>query len=562
MYNPRLIPTPERSLMNSSTMKASSRLVCSLVIILSIVPALRSQERQEKIDLETISRIRYEGFHNSKVMEYASGLMDSIGERLTGSPNMKRANEWTRDQLTAMGLSDAHLEPWGPFGRGWANQYTNVRMTSPDIAPLLVYAKAWTPGTNGVVTGKCIRINIEKKEDFEKYKGKLAGMIVIFGPDAEVTPITEAPYKRYTDEDLAKTGEYQIPGERPPFRMSEIARRRQFTKDLNQFFADEKVLAVIDHSRGTSGGGTVFVQSGGSYKPGETTAVPQLTMASEHWTRIARLLQQKKDVSLELNVTNTFYDDDPMQYDTIAEIPGTDKKDEVVMLGAHLDSWHAGTGATDNGAGTIVMMEAMRILKALDIKPRRTIRIGLWSGEEEGLLGSQGYVEQHFGSRPPMDDPNMKGMPTLLRRDAGPITVKPDQAKVSAYFNIDNGTGKVRGVYLQENEAVAPIFEQWMHPFKDLGMTTLTMRNTGGTDHLSFDAVGIPGFQFIQDPIEYDTRTHHSNMDVYDRLQPEDLKQISVIVAGFVYDAAMRDQMLPRKPIEKPLPREPEKKEE
>ena len=548
--------------MNSSTMKASSRLVCSLVIILSIVPALRSQERQEKIDLETISRIRYEGFHNSKVMEYASGLMDSIGERLTGSPNMKRANEWTRDQLTAMGLSDAHLEPWGPFGRGWANQYTNVRMTSPDIAPLLVYAKAWTPGTNGVVTGKCIRINIEKKEDFEKYKGKLAGMIVIFGPDAEVTPITEAPYKRYTDEDLAKTGEYQIPGERPPFRMSEIARRRQFTKDLNQFFADEKVLAVIDHSRGTSGGGTVFVQSGGSYKPGETTTVPQLTMASEHWTRIARLLQQKKDVSLELNVTNTFYDDDPMQYDTIAEIPGTDKKDEVVMLGAHLDSWHAGTGATDNGAGTIVMMEAMRILKALDIKPRRTIRIGLWSGEEEGLLGSQGYVEQHFGSRPPMDDPNMKGMPTLLRRDAGPITVKPDQAKVSAYFNIDNGTGKVRGVYLQENEAVAPIFEQWMHPFKDLGMTTLTMRNTGGTDHLSFDAVGIPGFQFIQDPIEYDTRTHHSNMDVYDRLQPEDLKQISVIVAGFVYDAAMRDQMLPRKPIEKPLPREPEKKEE
>jgi carboxypeptidase Q len=548
--------------MNSSTVKTSTRLVCSLVVILSVVPTICSQEKQERVDLETISRIRYEGFHNSKVMEYASGLMDSIGERLTGSPNMKRANEWTRDQLTAMGLSNSHLEPWGPFGRGWANQYTNVRMTSPDIAPLLVYAKAWTPGTNGVVTGKCMRVNIEKKEDFDKYKGKLAGMIAIFGPDAEVTPITEAPYKRYSDDDLAKTGEYQIPGERPPFRMSEIARRRQFTKDLNQFFADEKVLAVIDHSRGTSGGGTVFVQSGGSYKPGETTTIPQLTMASEHWTRIARLLQQKKDVTLELNVTNTFYDDDPMQYDTIAEIPGTDKKDEVVMLGAHLDSWHAGTGATDNGAGTIVMMEAMRILKALDIKPRRTIRIGLWSGEEEGLLGSQGYVEQHFGSRPPMDDPTMKGMPTLLRRDAGAITVKPEQAKVSAYFNIDNGTGKVRGIYLQENEAVAPIFEQWMRPFKDLGMTTISMRNTGGTDHLSFDAVGIPGFQFIQDPIEYETRTHHSNMDVYDRLQPEDLKQISVIVASFVYDAAMRDQMLPRKPIEKPLPREPEKKDE
>jgi carboxypeptidase Q len=540
-------------------MKRSSRLVCSLILILSFVPAVWSQE---KVDLEAISRIRYEGFHNSKVMDYATGLMDAIGERLTGSPNMKRANEWTRDQLTAAGLSNAHLESWGPFGRGWANQYVNARMTSPDITPLLVYAKAWTPGTNGVVTARCIRVNIEKKEDFDKYRGKLAGMILIAGADAEVKPITEAPYKRYTDDDLAKTSEYEIPGERPPFRMSEIARRRQFQKDLNQFYADEKVLAVIDHSRGTAGGGTVFVQSGGSYKPGETTTIPQLTMASEQWTRIARLLQQKKDVTLELNVTNTFYDDDLMQYDTIAEIPGTDKKDEIVMLGAHLDSWHAGTGATDNGAGTIVMMEAVRILKAIGITPRRTIRIGLWSGEEEGLLGSQGYVEQHFGSRPRLEDSAMKDMPTLLRRDAGPVTVKPEQAKVSAYFNVDNGSGKIRGVYLQENEAVAPIFEAWMKPFKDLGMTTLSMRNTGGTDHLSFDAVGIPGFQFIQDPIEYETRTHHSNMDVYDRLQPEDLKQISVIVASFVYEAAMRDQMLPRKPIEKPIPREPEKKED
>ena len=543
-------------------MKRSARAVCSLVVILTFALAASGQEKQEKVDLEAISRIRYEGFHNSQVMSIATGLMDSIGERLTGSPNMKRANEWTRDKLTELGLTNAHLEAWGPFGRGWANQYVNARMTSPDIVPLMVYAKAWTPGTNGVVTGKCIRATIDEKKDFDKYRGKLAGMIVILGTDAEVKPIVESPYKRYSDEDLAKLGDYEIPGERPPFRMAEILRRRQLMKDINQFFAEEKVLAVIDHSRGTAGGGTVFVQSGGSYRIGETTTVPQLTMASEHWSRIARLLDQKKDVTLELNVTNNFYDEDPMQYDTIAEIPGTDKKDEVVMLGAHLDSWHAGTGATDNGAGSVVMMEAVRILKALDIKPRRTIRIGLWSGEEEGLLGSQGYVEQHFGSRPPSDDPNLKGVPSLLRRDAGPITVKPEQAKVSAYFNVDNGTGKIRGVYLQENEAVAPIFDAWMKPFKDLGMNTLTMRNTGGTDHLSFDAVGIPGFQFIQDPIEYETRTHHSNMDVYDRLQPDDLKQISVIVASFVYDAAMRDQMLPRKPIEKPLPKEPEKKPE
>jgi len=541
-------------------MKTFVRLLCLLFAMFS-VPALWSQE---KVDLEAMSRIRYEGFRDSKVMEFATGLMDSIGERLTGSPNMKRANEWTRDQLTAMGLSNAHLESWGPFGRGWANQYINARMTSPDIVPLIVYAKAWTPGTNGVVQGKCVRATIDDKKDFDKYKGKLAGMIVILGTDAEVKPITEAPYKRLSDDDLTKTAEYQIPGERPPFRFADFLKRQQFVKELNQFFADEKVLAVIDHSRGTAGGGTVFVQSGGSYKPGETTTIPQLTMASEHWSRIARLLQQKKDVTLELNVTNTFYDDDPMQYDTIAEIPGTDKdkKDEVVMLGAHLDSWHAGTGATDNGAGTIVMMEAVRILKALDIKLRRTIRIGLWSGEEEGLLGSQGYVEKHFGSRPRMDEPGMKDMPTLLRREAGEVTVKPEQAKVSAYFNVDNGSGKIRGIYLQENAAVEPIFEAWMKPFKDLGMNTITMRNTGGTDHQSFDAVGIPGFQFIQDPIEYETRTHHSNMDVYDRLQPDDLKQISVIVAGFVYDAAMRDQMLPRKAIEKALPKEAEKKEE
>lgn len=541
-------------------MRVLVRLVCFVLTLSSFSPLWS----QETVDLEPISRIRYEGFHNSKVMDYATELMDSIGERLTGSPNMKRANEWTRDELAGMGLSNAHLEAWGPFGRGWASQYVNVRMTSPDIVTLIAYPKAWTPGTNGAVQGHCIRAIIEDQKDFEKYKGKLAGMIVILGAEIAAKPITEAPFTRLTDDDLAKLSDYSSVTEHEPYRFADILKRMQFNKDLNQFLADEKVLAVIDHSRQTSGGGTVFVQSGGSYKSGETTTVPQLTLALEHWARIARLMQQKKDVALELNVANTFYDDDPMQYDTIAEIPGTDKnkKDEVVMLGAHLDSWHAGTGATDNGAGTIVTMEAVRILKALDLKPRRTIRIGLWSGEEQGLLGSQSYVQQHFGSRPPIDNPLMKGMPTLRRREAGPVTVKPEQAKISAYFNVDNGSGKIRGIYLQENQAVGPIFEAWMKPFKDLGMDTLTMRNTGGTDHQSFDAVGIPAFQFIQDPLDYETRTHHSNMDVYDRLQPEDLKQAAVIVASFVYDAAMRDQMLPRKPIEAPLLKESEKKPE
>jgi carboxypeptidase Q len=527
----------------------------ALILIWLFVPATLASP-QEKIDLEAITRIRYEGFHNSKVMDLASGLMDSIGERLTGSPNMKRANEWTRDQLTSFGLVNAHLEPWGPFGRGWANQYENVRMTSPDIFTLIAYPKAWTPGTNGVISGKCVRVTISDQKDFEKYRGKLAGMILIFGADPDVKPIADAPFKRMSDEELAKFSEFEVHGVHPPTPLAELLKRRQFTKDLNEFLTQEKVLAVVDHSReGT--GGTVFVQSGASYRPGEIATVPQVTVAVEHWARIARLLQQKKDVTLELNIANTFYDNDPMQYNTIAEIPGTDKKDELVMLGAHLDSWHAGTGATDNGAGGVICMEAVRILKALDFKPRRTIRIALWSGEEQGLNGSQFYVQQHFGTRPPIDHPLMKGMPTVLRREAGPVTLKPEQAKVSVYFNIDNGTGKMRGIFMQENEAVEPIFAVWMQPFKDLGMTTLTMRDTGGTDHLSFDAVGIPGFQFIQDPIEYDTRTHHSNMDVYDRLQPDDLKQASVVLASFVYEAAMRDQMLPRKPIDNTAPREP-----
>jgi carboxypeptidase Q len=528
-----------------------------LLITAFVVPATA---QQEKVDLEMVTRIRYEGFRNSKIMDLASGLMDFIGPRLTGSPNMKRANEWTRDELASLGLSNAHLESWGPFGRGWAQEYVNVRMLSPDVAPIIAYAKAWTPGTNGAIQGKCIRVKIDDKKDFDKYRGKLSGMIAIFGSEPEIKPISDAPFERLSDKQLADIGQFQVPSEKQQFSLSDYLKRMQFQKDLNKFFADEKVMAVIDHSRGSAGGGTVFVQSGGSFKQGETATVPALSVAVEQWDRIARLLKKNKEVVVELNVANKFFDDDPMQYNTIAEIPGTDKRNEIVMLGAHLDSWHAGTGATDNGAGSVVMMEAVRILKALDVKPRRTIRIALWSGEEQGLLGSQSYVQQHFGSRPPLND--LQWMPTLLRREAGPVTVKPEQAKISGYFNVDNGTGKLRGVYLQENAGVDPIFRAWMQPFQDLGMTTLTMRETRGTDHLSFDAVGIPGFQFIQDPIEYDTRTHHSNMDVYDRLQPDDLKQAAVIVASFVYNTAMRDEMLPRKPIEKAIPRASEKEDE
>jgi carboxypeptidase Q len=514
---------------------------------------------QEKVDLETISKIRYEGFHNSKIMEIASGLMDQIGPRLTGSPNAKKANEWTRDKLTEFGLVNSHLEAWGPFGRGWSNEYTNVRMTSPDVATLIAYSKAWTPGTDGAVKGQVMRVDILGPQDLAKYRGKLTGKILLVGDDPDIKMSTEPLAERLSDKQLADIENFPIPSERVNPQFREFAQRARFQRQLNKFYEDEKVLAVIDHSRGAIQGGTVFVQQGGSYKVGQTVGTPQITLAGEHWSRIARILAAKKDVELELNIKNTFYDtpDAMNQNDTIAEIAGTDKKDEVVMLGAHLDSWHTGTGATDNGAGSIVMMEAVRILKALDIKPRRTIRIGLWTGEEEGLLGSEWYVEHHFGARPESKDPERKGDPSVRNRTYGPMTIKPEQAKVSVYFNVDNGSGKIRGVFLQENAMVQPIFDAWMKPFHDLGMSTLAMRNTGGTDHLSFDAVGIPGFQFIQDPLEYDTRTHHSNMDVYDRLQPEDLKQMAVIVASFVYMAAQRDQMFPRKPIEKELPPPP-----
>ena len=536
-------------------MKMPRRLtVVSLLVFCAF--AFSSALAQENLDqqtLEMIYRIRYEGFRNSKVMETASGLMDGIGARLTGSPNMKRANEWTRDKLTEFGLANAHLEPWSPFGRGWVNEFVSVRMTSPDTAPLIAYAKAWTPGTDGAVRAKVIRVNIRTPQDLARYKGKLAGKIVLLGDDGEVKPSTEPLSQRYDEKKLSELEQYEFPSPRDLARFREFQQRARLQRQINKFFDDEKVVALIDHSRGSINGGTVFVQSGGSYKEGQTAGTPQLTMATEHWDRLARLLAAKQEVELEINVKNTF-SDAMTQWDTIAEIPGGDKKDEVVMVGAHLDSWHTGQGATDNGAGSVVMMEAMRILKALDIKPRRTIRIGLWSGEEEGLLGSQWYVAHHFGSRPESTDPERKGDPTITRRDSGPVTPKPEAAKVSVYFNVDNGTGKIRGVYLQENAAVWPIFEAWMKPFHDLGMDTLTMRNTGGTDHLSFDAVGIPGFQFIQDPVEYDTRTHHSNMDVYDRLQADDLKQMAVIVASFVYMAAQREHMFPRKPLEPPLP--------
>ena len=536
---------------------AASLLALAIATPADVLAATASIPNTETVNWELMSQIRSEGFHNSKVMEIESQLTDVIGPRLTGSPNMKRANEWTRDQFTEWGLTNSHLESF-PFGRGWSNECTEVRMVAPQATPLLAYPKAWTVSTNGVLHAPVVKAKLATKEDLDRYKGQLSGKIVLNAEMREVKPQDKPALERYDDKKLTEIAQYDIPSEKPRFNREEVAQRVAFQKTLNQYLMDEHVAAIIDPSRAGEAG-LVFVQGGASYEPNTPAGVPSLVMAIENYGRLTRLLDRNIPVELEIDVRNTFYDSDPNAYNTVAEIPGTDKKDELVMLGAHLDSWHAGTGATDNAAGSAITMEALRILKTIGFKPRRTIRVALWSGEEQGLLGSHAYVKDHFGSHLPPTDPKELAMPEWLRKEDTPVILKPEQGKVSAYFNVDNGTGKIRGVYLQENEAVEPIFGAWMQPFNDLGMTTLTMRNTSGTDHESFDSVGIPGFQFIQDPVEYMTRTHHSNADVYERIQREDMMQAAVILAAYVYDAAMRDNMLPRKPLPKPAPAAPAK---
>ena len=520
------------------------------------------QAARETLDLNMYQQIRLEGLNHSHVMEYASALDDDIGPRLTGSQNLKNANEWTRDQFTAMGCSNAHLEDWGEFGMGWQQLNTWVRMTSPDTAVFIAQAAPWSPATNGAVTAQAVWMEVKDPKDLEQYKGKLAGKIVLLGAMRPVPPVDKPLWKRLDDAELKKMEEYPTKPRNREF-LQEFAKRIELRRQIGKFLADEHALAVIVPSRdgrdGGGSGGTFFDDSNSnfaweSYKRENLPGMPIVVMAIENYGRMYRLLKAHVPVSIELNVDTKFTGDHEHGFDTIAEIPGTDPKlkDEVVMVGGHLDSWAAGTGATDNGAGTVVTMEVMRILNTLGVKPRRTIRAALWTGEEEGEYGSYGYVRQHFGHVPLSTAPDQMKLPEWLRKPGGPIELKPEYQKISGYFNLDNGSGKIRGVYLQGNAAIAPIFEQWIEPLKDLGVTTLTLRNTGGTDHEAFDGIGIPGFQFIQDPLDYDSRAHHSNMDVYEELSPEDLAQAAVVEAIFVYNTAMRDQMLPRKAFPHP----------
>ena len=486
----------------------------------------------EKLDLDAIYKIKDEGLQRSKVMEIESYLTDVYGPRLTNSPDYREAGEWTQKTMKEWGLSNVHLETW-KFGRGWQNQRFVALAVTPRAYPLTGFPKAWTPGTNGPVTGDAIIAVINNEKDLESFRGKLRGKFVLSMPMREVAPQMTAAGHRYSDEELTELSKQPAAGGRGG--RGNFGANAEFNRKKTQFFVDEGVAAVLDFSRGD--GGTFFVQSpqGVSREPNGPAQPPQVTLAIEHYGRIYRTLEKKIPVTLQLDIDSRFYDQDLDAFNIVADIPGTDKADEVVMVGAHFDSWHSGTGATDNAAGSAVMMEALRILKASGVKLRRTVRIGLWGGEEQGLLGSREYVKAHYA-------------------DPATMQLKPEHAKFDAYFNVDNGTGQIRGVYLQGNEAAAPIFQAWMEPFRNMGMNTLTIRNTGGTDHLSYDAVGLPGFQFIQDDVEYNTRTHHSNMDVYERIQSQDMMRNAVIVASFVYNAANRDEKLPRKPLPKPAP--------
>jgi carboxypeptidase Q len=520
------------------------------------------QPAKENLDYNMYQQVRIEGLTHSHVMEFASALMDGIGPRLTGSPNLKHANEWTRDQLAAMGCSNAHLEDWGEFGMGWQQLNAWTRMASPDTAVFITQAAPWSPSSNGAISGQAIWIDVKKEEDLDKYKGKLAGKVVLLGDMREVKPVDKPLFERDDEKDLAKIIEHPLVPEQEYFT-PELMKSIDLRQKISAFLASEHALAVILPSRdgrnNGGSGGTIFVDSSRglgwfSYQREHIQPVPVVIAAIENYGRVYRLLKANVPVTIEMNVDVKFTGDHEHGFDTIAEIPGTDPKlkDEVVMVGGHLDSWAAATGATDNGAGTVVAMEVMRILNALQVKPRRTIRVGLWTGEEQGLFGSVGYVKQHFGFVPLSTAPDQVKLPEWLRKPAGPLVLKPEQQKISGYFNVDNGSGKILGVYLQENIAETPIFAQWIEPLKDLGVTAISVRNTEGTDHESFDAVGIPGFQFIQDKLDYSSRTHHSNMDTYERLQSGDLAQAATVEAIFVYNTAMRDQMLPRKPLPHP----------
>lgn len=521
-------------------------------ILLLAVGFITAQVR-EKIDTAMFSKIKDEGFNRSQVMDILSMLTDVYGPRLTNSPNYKKAADYTKKTMEGWGLQNVHFDSWNEeFGKGWELKKFSLHCLSPQYFPVIAFPKAWSPGIKGTVQTDVVYLEISSEADLAKYKGKLKGKIVLFSPPTPVQPGFKPDATRYDDSTLLQMANAGLPEPTASRRgrgFQGVRSSLQLAYQKWELCRTEGVLAVLEASSSARlEDGTIlisaanvpypadvpFEQRARVYSKDAPTILPQIVVSAEHYNRMYRQIQKGLPVKMELTLETAFT---PAEsgFNVIAEIPGTDLKDEVVMIGAHLDSWHSGTGTTDNASGSAVCMEAMRLLKKMGVSPRRTIRIGLWGGEEQGLIGSRSYVKRMLGERLDKSEPYDS------------IQTKPAADKFSVYFNMDNGTGKFRGVYLQNNQNVMPIFREWLKPFEKMGASTLTLENTGGTDHLGFDAIGLPGFQFIQDPIEYFTRTHHTSMDVYDKAIEADLKHNSVMMAVFAWFAAQRDGLIPRK---------------
>jgi len=505
-----------------------------------------SLEAAEPVDLAIITKIRDEGFNRSEVMNTLQHLTDTIGPRLTATPAMLKANNWTKEKLTDWGLKNARLEGF-EFGYGWAAERTEVFMTAPRKIQLTAMPLSWYPGTDGALEGEAIHAVIKSIDDFAKHTGKLAGKIVFVDAVADQTEPKNKVFKRHDNKSLREEKQFDIPTDDPHSDLESWTKHISFGIKLEAFLAQEGAIAVVHKAprKGMLLSGTAY-----NYRPKYAAKIPGIELAYEHYARAVRLMEDEQAVKISLDVAVTFYTDDSQSYSTLADIPGKGRKPEVVMAGAHLDSWHGADGAVDNAAGVAVVMEAVRILKAIGVQPKRTIRVGLWGGEEQGYFGSHRYVENHLATRPASQEGDLQYMePYAQQYNQFPLELKPEHSKFSVYFNLDNGSGKIRGIYAENNVAVVPLFKAWLEPFYDLGAETVTLNTTGGTDHEPFDEIGLPAFQFIQDPLDYGSRLHHTQIDTYGNAYKRDLMQASVIMASFLYNAAMREERLPRKPL-------------
>lgn len=514
------------------------KLFTALLMVSVALPATAAP-----LDPNTINRIADQSFAHSQVMQTAAYLTDRIGGRITNSPAMREAERWTQTRFREFGLSNVHAEPF-EFGRGWWIENASVRMTAPRPLLLRSIPIAWTPPTNGALTAPVIVASMAKERDFAEWRGKLRGRIVLVTFPAPAKDDMEAPFQRYTGEDISKLDEVNQPTFDPDFDRPRYE-RTVWPRKLDAFLKTEGAVAWARMSFRDNG---LVHGEGYRYRAGDQAQLPAVEIAAEDYRRLARLAKVGP-VNLEINSNVHYEDADTRANNVIADLPGTDPKAGYVMAGAHLDSWAASDGATDNAAGSAIIMEAARILKAIGAKPKRTIRFALWSGEEQGIHGSDAYVRRHLATRLNNPDPERAALGPSFNSRTYPITPLPGYRDLAAYFNIDNGGGKLRGIYAEGNFAAVPILKDWLSPFGGLDATAVVSSRTGGTDHVYMQSVGLPAFQFIQDPLDYDSRTHHTNVDTYDHLRPEDMRQAAVILASVLLSAANADKPVPAAPL-------------